>query len=162
MSTNKFLVKKFFDPTADVIKLISKGDLLYIAYANEIVVISIKRLTARKDIIKKRITFNKFTAFDPLTKAFNDNEYTKFCSLAFKEESYPILHSSNLEKRIRCLNSEQPLIVDFYLKDDDYILLWNNGVLSQNDDYLADFVKAFGVWNNKLCYYGDDGLIIDS
>ncbi|CAD8094337.1 unnamed protein product [Paramecium sonneborni] len=159
----EFLVQKFFEPSQDVIKMIAQKEFLYIAYSNEIIVLSLKRLTQRKDIIKKKISFQeiqKFQTFDALTSAFNDNDQTKFIGLAYKNDSYPILYSSNLEKRIISLNSEQPQIKDFYVIEEKVIVLWNNGALVTDQELMFDNVKAISSWNKNLAVYRNNELLI--
>ncbi|CAD8078015.1 unnamed protein product [Paramecium primaurelia] len=158
--SQEFQVQKFFEPSQDVIKMIAKNEFLYIAYSYEIIVLSIKRLTQRKDIIKKKINIPKFQTFDTLTSAFNDNEQTKFIALAYREDSYPILYSSNLEKRIISLNSEQPQIKDFYVMEEQIIVLWNNGALVIDQQLMFDNVKAISCWNNNLAVYRNNELLI--
>lgn len=54
--------------------MVSHKDFLYVAYKTEIVVLSLKRLLQRKDVIKKKIPISVVRICDPLTSAFNDNK----------------------------------------------------------------------------------------
>jgi len=54
--------------------MISHKDLIYVAHPTEIIVLSLKRLLQRKDIIKKKIPIRVIPTYDALTSAFNDNK----------------------------------------------------------------------------------------
>ncbi len=74
-----------------------------------------------------------------------------FISLAIQDDRYPILHSSNLEKRIISLNSEQPQIKDFYVtSNNSLIVLCNNGALLKDDELVYEQVKAVCVNESQM------------
>lgn len=62
-----------------------------------------------------------------------------FISLAIQDDKYPILYSSNLEKRIITLNSEQPQIRDFYVNSNDSLLvLYIHGALLKDNELIYE------------------------